>query len=89
MKIDPITFTYKNHRGEISVRLVTPDSIEYVAEPNLDYGYQPGWFLSGYDHHKKARRSFALTHIQLDDGIRVSKLVYRIPLADKELHNED
>lgn len=61
----PIQFTYRNHRGEIEVRNVVPDSLEWVKNPGYDY--QPGWFISGQDLDKKARRSFALTHIVLTD----------------------
>jgi len=30
---------------------------------NPGFDYEPGWFLSGFDTHKQARRSFALTNI--------------------------
>lgn len=65
-----ISFRYKNHRGEITKRLVEPDSLEFLTAPDPKYGYQPGWFLSGFDMNKKARRSFALTNIILDEGIQ-------------------
>lgn len=58
-----ISFFYKNHRGEVSERFVFLDSLEWVNNPGYDY--QPGWFLSGIDKDRGARRSFALTHIVL------------------------
>ena len=54
-------FAYKNHRGEISERRVHIHCLEYIMNPGFDY--EPGWFLSGFDEHKQARRSFALTNI--------------------------
>lgn len=64
-----ITFKYKNYRGEVSTRTIVPDSLEFYTVPDPKYGYQPGWFLSGHDQAKNARRSFALTHIILEDNI--------------------
>lgn len=63
-----IRFTYRNHRGEVEQRFITNPSIEFIRQPG--YGYQPGWFISGYCVDRGARRSFALTHIQLPDDPR-------------------
>ena len=71
MEIQSVKFKYLNHRGEVRERTVTPDSIEFVRDPGFDY--QPGWFLSGYDHDKQARRSFALNRI-------IVELKKKIPL---------
>lgn len=67
------TFRYKNHRGEIAERTVTLGTIEYLPEPG--YGYKPGWFLSGWCHDKRARRSFAFANIQVGDTSRILQLV--------------
>lgn len=58
-----IQFTYKNHRGEVSVRHVIPDALEFIYQPDPAFHYSPGWFLSGFDMDKGSRRSFALSNI--------------------------
>ena len=60
-----IQFTYKNHRGEVALRTVTVDAIEFQPA-HEDYGYAAGWFVSGYCHTKNARRSFAFANIQFE-----------------------
>ncbi len=69
-----ILFKYKNHRGEISVRNLEVDAVEFLPAPG--FGYQPGWFISGLDLDKSARRSFALSHIIFPEGSKI----FRIPL---------
>lgn len=59
-----INFNYKNYRGEVSFRRVAVDSIEFLTNPG--FGYQPGWFISGIDLDKNARRSFRFDNIVLD-----------------------
>lgn len=59
-----ITFTYSNHRGEVEKRTIIPHKLEYMPKPG--FGYEPGWFLTGYCKGRKALRSFALTNIQLN-----------------------
>ena len=70
-----IKFEYKNHRGEVTQREIIPDSLEWIDNPG--YNYQPGWFLSGFDFDKQARRSFALCNIILPkaDERRFYKLI--------------
>lgn len=63
-----ISFFYKNHRGEVAERTIDVDSIEWQNNPGYDY--QPGWFISGHCHDRDARRSFALSHIVLPEGVR-------------------
>ena len=57
---------YRNHRGETKQRHVAIDSIEYLHNPG--YGYQSGWFISGFDIEKQARRSFAFSNIDYGLG---------------------
>lgn len=59
-----MTFMYRNHRDELRRRTVIVDSVEWVINPG--YNYKPGWFISGHCIDKRARRSFALDHIQFD-----------------------
>jgi hypothetical protein len=65
MTMDILIFKYLNHRGSTDMREVLFESVQYIREPG--YGYEPGWFISGYDLHRKARRSFALANIIFDD----------------------
>lgn len=58
-----ISFTYLNHNGKRSERTIEVDSLEFHRNPG--FGYQPGWFISGLDRDKNARRSFALARIEL------------------------
>lgn len=60
-----VTFRYKNHNGKESVRTVDVKSIDFMFTVN--FGYQPGWFLHGFCHDKKAPRSFRLSNIVFDD----------------------
>jgi predicted DNA-binding transcriptional regulator YafY len=60
-----IKFNYLNHRGEVSERKVGVIGVEFNYNPN--YGYQPGWFLRGFDLDKQAERSFALNRVQLPE----------------------
>lgn len=59
-----ITFEYLNHRGKQMARTVDVEAVEFIREPG--FGYQSGWFISGFDHDKQSRRSFALDRIILD-----------------------
>lgn len=61
-----VYFQYMNHRGEVSIRKVTPIGFEYLPKPG--FGYKPGWFLRCYDHDKFAERSFSPDRIVLSDS---------------------
>ena len=65
MEKEFVVFTYMNHRGEQSQRFVEVDALEFLNKPG--FGYQPGWFLSGWCSKAKARRSFALSRIVFDE----------------------
>ena len=57
---EQVTFTYKNHRGEVETRLVEPVQIKYtynVWHPELQ------WMLEAYDVNRKALRTFAMKDI--------------------------
>lgn len=60
-----IQFDYLNHNGVLSRRDLEVDALEFQYKPG--FGYQPGWFISGFDHNKAARRSFALSRIILEE----------------------
>ncbi|MCA9347509.1 reverse transcriptase-like protein [Candidatus Saccharibacteria bacterium] len=69
-----IKITYKNHRGEIDDREVTPVNI-WFGSTEWHSGEQ--WFLKAYDFSKGAERDFALADIQGVQG-----------LQQTEFHNE-
>lgn len=53
----PMKVSYRNWKGEISERTITPICVWYGVNkwhPELQ------WFLTAYDHDKKAERDFAL-----------------------------
>ena len=75
-----VSFFYKNHRGEVAERTVEIDSLEWINNPGYDY--QPGWFLSGLDVDRNARRSFALTHIILAESENDRKFFQLVKFDD-------
>lgn len=56
-----VTFTYKNHHGVTSVRLVNPVMIAFGSN---EYHPEPQWLLHGYDLNKEAERTFAMNDIK-------------------------
>lgn len=56
-----VTFTYKNHRGETSVRLVRPIMIAFGSN---EFHSEPQWLLHGWDLSKEAERTFAMKDIK-------------------------
>lgn len=60
-----VTFTYLNHRGSKEERTVDVEKLDYQNSPG--FGYQAGWFVSGFCHKKQAYRSFALDRIILSE----------------------
>lgn len=93
-----VSFAYNNHRGVTEARTVDVYSLDFLIKPG--FGYQPGWFLHGFCHDRKAMRSFALSHIVLTPehaepinvGIRIiiDRLAHEAEqLKSKEQHNED
>lgn len=56
-----VTFTYKNYRGEIGVRMVRPIMIAFGAN---SYHPEPQWLLHGFDLNKQAERTFAIKDIR-------------------------
>ena len=78
-----LTFTYKNHRGEVEVRSVEPIALEYIPAPPLEY--EPGWFLRCKDFSRGREgdiRSFALKNIQGDrSGVTIGLPTISLPLV--------
>lgn len=61
-----INFEYRNHRGEQSMRRVEVVQVAWLRLPG--WGYQPGWFLVGYDTARNNElRHFALSSVVIPD----------------------
>ena len=58
--IKPATFVYRNHRGEISERRVTPLGVRYGS---TKWHPEHQWLLCAYDLDKGAQREFAMKDI--------------------------
>lgn len=56
-----VTFTYKNHRGETSVRLVGPIMIAFGSN---QFHTEPQWLLHAFDFQKREERTFAMKDIK-------------------------
>ena len=52
-----IYMRYRNWRGELGVRHVTPISLRFGAS---EWHRKPQWLMRAYDHDKQAEREFAL-----------------------------
>jgi hypothetical protein len=57
LQATPITFTYKNYRGEVATRTATPKAIWFGV---TEWHPEPGWLMTAYDLEKAADRDFAL-----------------------------
>lgn len=53
----PVTLSYRNYRGEVSERTITPKNIWFGA---TEWHPEPQWLLTAYDHDKQADRDFSL-----------------------------
>lgn len=56
-----ITMIYRNYRGEIAERTVTPLHIWWGT---TDWHPEPGWLMTAFDHDKQADRDFSLADCQ-------------------------
>lgn len=65
----PIRFLYRNHRGEIARRHVSPLSIRFGTAPNRP---EPQWLLDAHDLDRDALRSFTLEGINRAQGERMA-----------------
>lgn len=54
---EPTTLTYRNYRGEVSERTITP---KHVWFGSTEWHPEPQWLLTAFDHDKGADRDFAL-----------------------------
>jgi predicted DNA-binding transcriptional regulator YafY len=56
-----VTFTYKNYRGETSVRLVRPIMVSFGTTA---FHQESQWLLHAWDLNKDAERTFAMKDIK-------------------------
>lgn len=63
----PATFVYRNWRGEVATRTVTPQSLWFGS---TEWHPEPQWFLKAIDRGKGAPRDFALRDINASDPAR-------------------
>jgi hypothetical protein len=56
----PLTFSYKNHRGEVATRVVTPILVRFGS---TEWHPELQWLLQAFDHEKQAEREFAMKDI--------------------------
>jgi hypothetical protein len=93
-----IQFHYKNHRGQVELRIIELLSLDYVPMPHHEYGYGPGWFLHGKDYTVRdgvermgEPRSFALSNIQMTDYYAPPQgqigTAFRIPMKGESIAN--
>lgn len=54
---EPFVATYRNYRGEVSERTITPKRVWYGS---TEWHPEPCWLLTAHDHDKGADRDFAL-----------------------------
>lgn len=57
---EPLRFLYRNHRGEVSERVVQPSRLAYGS---TEWHPEPQWLLEAYDLGKSAMRTFALRDV--------------------------
>ena len=75
-----LKFDYLNHNGKLAERTVRVETLELLISP--DYGYQPGWFLTGFCFTKQARRSFALSRIVIDEDLPKTRVLLSFSLKE-------
>lgn len=57
---EEISFLYRNHRNETSLRKISGPINVYWAPEGSEWHKGGNWFFNGYDLEKKAWRVFAL-----------------------------
>jgi len=88
----PISFTYRNWRGETAMRSAVPKAVWFGT---TEWHPEPGWFLFAYDLAKAQDRDFALkdcdfTGMQSPEG-DMSDTIYRegFPKGWHMVHRSD
>lgn len=55
-----VVIDYTNHRGERSLRTITPHNVRFGSS---QWHPEPQWMLEAWDHDRDAHRSFAMADI--------------------------
>lgn len=67
-----VKFQYKNHRGVVEERDVDIVQLQFSFTNHPEYGYQPGWAISGWDFSRerdgKDFRTFYLQNVIIEDA---------------------
>ena len=72
--LSPIGVLYRNYRGEVAERHITPLSVRFGVS---EHHTTPQWLLQCWDHDRQAERTYALRDCDFD-----SVLATRDPHAD-------
>jgi hypothetical protein len=84
MSEQPLIFTYCNYQGEVSVRRVVPERIEFTS---TKWHPEAQWILHAFDFDKNAVRGFAMgdmigegaaTRLAADTEARLNALTDRV-----------
>ncbi len=60
IQVRMVTICYRNHRGEVANRSITPHDIWFGR---TEWHPDDQWILEAFDHDKQAERSFAMRDI--------------------------
>ncbi len=77
---EPITFWYKNYRGETGYRQAIPISLRFGSS---DWHKETQWLLVGFDTEKQAEREFALRDISAVVGFPTVPFAVTLPNGDR------
>lgn len=63
-------FQYKNHAGKVEERDVDVVTLAFDFNVHPEFGYQPSWFIGGWDYSRgrdgSEYRSFYLSNMVID-----------------------
>lgn len=83
-----VQFKYYNHKGEIEERDVDIVTLAYDPSFHPEWGYQPGWFINGFDYSRgrdgTQYRSFSLERVILPDDLKQTFKLFEFPREKQE-----
>jgi hypothetical protein len=62
-----IRVNYRNYKGEVAIREITPRSIRFGA---TEHHPEPQWLMEVWDHDKDAERTYAMKDCDFLGGSR-------------------
>lgn len=67
-----VQFKYKNHEGKVEERDVDIVQLQFSFTNHPEFGYQPGWAISGWDYSRARTgvdfRTFYLHNMIIEDA---------------------